>query len=39
MANLIERNLQLERDLLDQENKYIELYDENNAMNEDMLEL
>ena len=36
---LVERNLVLEKELQDKDNKYLDLYEENNALHEDMLEL
>ena len=38
-AKLAERNLELERELQEKENKYLELYEEHNILHEDMLEL
>ena len=39
MEKLISRNLQLEHESQEKDNKYIDLYDDNNQMHDDMLEL
>ena len=39
LEKLITRNLVLEKEMQEKDNKYIDLYDENNQMHEDMLEL
>ena len=39
MQKIIERNIVLEKDMHDKENKYLELFDEYNMMHEDMQEL
>ena len=39
MEQLMERNSQLEKDSNEQENKFLELYEEYNMMNDDMFEL
>jgi hypothetical protein len=36
MNKIIERNVQLEKEMHDKENKYLELFDEYNMLNEDM---
>lgn len=39
IEKLVSRNCQLEKEVHDQENKFVELYDEYNMMNDDMHEL
>mgnify|MGYP006893278301 CR=1 FL=1 len=39
IEKLVERNVMLEKETHDQENKFLELYDEYNMMNDDMHEL
>ena len=36
---MVERNFELEKELQEKDNKYLDLYEENNLMHEDMLEL
>ena len=36
---MVDRNFELEKEMQDKDNKYLDLYEENNLMHEDMLEL